>query len=165
MIRPVEPEDAAALRALYNHFIRHSIVTFEEEPVSVAAFRARIENNSETYPWLVCDLDGEIAGYAYASPWKARHAYRFSVETTMYVAPDQHGKGIGTALYKQMIGNLEARSVHALMAGIALPNDASVALHEKMGFEKVAHFKEVGWKFDRWIDVGYWELLFKSAPS
>ncbi|NKB59369.1 MAG: GNAT family N-acetyltransferase [Alphaproteobacteria bacterium] len=161
MIRSVTPDDAATLCSLYNHYIEHSIVTFEEEPVSVEAFRDRIENITESCPWLVYEADDDIAGYVYASPWKARHAYRYAAESTVYMAPNQGGKGIGTALYERLIADLKAQSVHSVMAGIALPNDASVALHEKVGFEKVAHFKEVGWKFNRWIDVAYWELMLE----
>lgn len=159
MIRPAAPEDAAALAALYNHYIETSIVTFEEEPVSPDAFRQRIENITAVYPWLVSEVNGEIAGYAYAGPWKARHAYRFSTECTVYIDPDHHGKGVGTALYKQLFGKLGAMSVRTVMAGIALPNAGSIALHEKMGFEKVAHFRQVGWKFEKWIDVAYWQLI------
>ena len=159
MIRPVELIDAAACCELYNHYVEHSISTFEEEQVSVDALKGRIETVTEAYPWLVYEEDGVIAGYVYAGPWKIRHAYRFSAESTVYLAPDNHGKGIGTALYERLIADLEAGAVHAVMAGIALPNDASIALHEKVGFEKVAHFKAVGRKFDRWIDVGYWELV------
>jgi L-amino acid N-acyltransferase YncA len=159
MIRPVEPEDAAALCALYNHYIESSIVTFEEEPVSVEAFRERIESITASYPWLVYEANGDIAGYVYASAWKARRAYRHAAESTVYLTPSHQGKGVGTTLYEHLIADLKARSVHCLMAGIALPNDASVALHEKIGFTKVANFREVGRKFDRWIDVAYWELI------
>lgn len=161
MIRSVTADDAGALCALYNHYIEHSIVTFEEEPVSVDAFKERIAGITASHPWLVYEVDGEIAGYVYASAWKARHAYRYAAESTVYMAPGHHGRGIGTALYERLISDLKTQSVHAVMAGIALPNDASIALHEKVGFEKVAHFKEVGWKFERWIDVAYWELMLE----
>ncbi len=159
MIRTVRPEDAAALCTLYNHYIESSIVTFEEEPVSVEAFRERIESITTSYPWLVYEADGDIAGYVYASAWKARRAYRYAAESTVYLTPGHQGKGIGTTLYERLIADLKDRSVHCLIAGIALPNDASVALHEKIGFTKVANFREVGRKFDRWIDVAYWELI------
>jgi phosphinothricin acetyltransferase len=158
MIRPVELEDAAALCALYNHYIANSIVTFEEQPVPVDEFRHRIDTIIESYPWLVSEVDGEIAGYVYAGPWKMRNAYRFSAETTVYLDTRFQGKGIGTALYEGLFLELRERDIHAVMAGIALPNDASVALHEKVGFAKVAHFEEVGRKFNKWIDVAYWEL-------
>lgn len=158
MIRPVELQDAAALCALYNHYIENSIVTFEEQAVPVEEFRHRIQTIIEAYPWLVSEVDGEIAGYVYAGPWKMRNAYRFSAETTVYLDTRFQGRGIGTALYERLFDELRNRDIHAVMAGIALPNDASVALHEKVGFEKVAHFEEVGWKFNKWIDVAYWQV-------
>ncbi len=161
MIRSVDPQDAAPCCALYNHYIEHSIVTFEEEAVSVDEFRHRIETITESYPWLVHEEDDAIGGYVYAGPWKMRNAYRFSAESAVYMAPDSQGKGVGTALYEALIAQLRERGIHAVMAGIALPNDASIALHEKVGFEKAAHFKEAGWKFNKWIDVAYWELLIR----
>ena len=99
-----------------------------------------------------------LMGYAYATPWRVRSAYRFSVESSVYVSPDHPRKGVGTRLYRQLIDELRARGLHMVIGGIAQPNEASVALHEAMGFKKVAHFSEVGMKFGRWIDVGYWEL-------
>jgi phosphinothricin acetyltransferase len=107
----------------------------------------------------VWEEDGAIAGYAYATEWKERSAYRFSVESTVYVAPGLAGRGIGTRLYEALLAELQRRKVHCVIGGISLPNDASVALHERLGFVKIGHFKEVGWKFDRWVDVGYWELV------
>lgn len=100
-----------------------------------------------------------MACYAYATPWRTRSGYRFSVETTVYVKDGCAGRGIGKGIYLQLVDQLRARGVHALMAGIAQPNEASVALHQQLGYEKVAHFREVGFKFGRWIDVGYWELV------
>ena len=110
-------------------------------------------------PWFVCETDGRVSGYAYASPWKSRSAYRRSVESTVYVAPHSAGHGIGSMLYRALISDLRERDLHTVIGGIALPNAASVALHEKMGFRKVAEFAEVGWKFERYIAVGYWQLL------
>ena len=101
-------------------------------------------------------------GYAYATKWHKRAAYRHSVETSMYLAYDRQGQGIGSKLYAQVLRTLPERNVHAAIGGIALPNDASVALHEKFGFKKAAHYQEVGFKFDRWIDVGHWQILFKN---
>lgn len=115
------------------------------------------EVRSAALPWLVAEEGGEAAGYAYATPWRARTGYRFSVEITVYLAPGQAGRGIGSRLYGELFPMLQARRIHAVMGGIALPNEASVALHEKFGMRKVAHFEAVGFKFDRWIDVGYWQ--------
>ncbi len=114
---------------------------------------------SENYPWFVFEINGELAGYAYASPWKSRCSYRFSAETTIYLSSDRHRKGIGFELYSHLLEALKKTPCHSLIAAIALPNKASIALHEKLAFEKVGHFKEVGWKFGKWIDVGYWEQL------
>ncbi len=105
------------------------------------------------------DDGGAVVGWAYATAWKARSAYRFSVETTVYVAASHQGRGIGAALYGALLGDLRGRELHSAVGGIALPNPASVALHEKLGFKKIAHFAEVGRKFDRWVDVGYWQLI------
>ena len=163
-IRAATPSDALALAAIYNHYVRETIVTFEEEPVSPETFSRRIADVlASALPWLVA-LDDEAAlGYAYATPWKPRSGYRFSVEVTVYVADGYAGRGIGSALYGELFPLLEARGVHAAMGGIALPNDASIALHERFGMRKVAHFEQVGFKFGRWIDVGYWERIFSAT--
>jgi L-amino acid N-acyltransferase YncA len=100
-----------------------------------------------------------VVGWAYATAWKSRSAYRFSVETTVYVAASHQRRGVGGALYRKLIEDLRARKLHSVVGGIALPNEGSVALHEKLGFRKIAHFAEVGRKLDRWIDVGYWQLI------
>jgi phosphinothricin acetyltransferase len=107
----------------------------------------------------VCEEEGELVGYAYAAPWRSRSAYRFSVETSVYLHTRYRGRGVGTALYEVLLVDLRARGLHAAMAGISLPNEASERLHRRFGFAKVAHLKEVGYKFDRWIDVAYWQLL------
>lgn len=165
-VRPVGPDDAAAIAAIYNHYVTETIVTFEEEPVTPAEFQRRIaEVVHGGLPWLVAEVDGRVAGYAYATRWRNRYGYRFTVEATVYLAPGYGGRGIGSALYRVLLSRLEAAGFHAVIGGIALPNDGSVALHEKVGFEKVAHFAQNGIKFGRWIDVGYWQLIFPPAPD
>ena len=159
MIRPVTKADAAQIAAIYNHYVNETIITFEEEPIGKAEMARRIKEVSADLPWLVAVEGDRVLGYAYASKWKSRCAYRYSVESTVYLAPDATGRGLGTRLYTALIAELKRRSYHSIIGGVALPNAASVALHEKMGFKKVAHFKEVGWKFKQWIDVGYWELI------
>ncbi|WP_341503925.1 arsinothricin resistance N-acetyltransferase ArsN1 family B [Gallaecimonas sp. GXIMD4217] len=163
-IRTATPPDATAIAAIYNHYVVDSIATFEEAPVADDDMAGRIEQvRSQGLPWLVAeDERGQVLGYAYASPWKARAAYRHSVEITVYLAPSAGGRGLGTRLYRALFKVLAAGQVHAVMAGIALPNPASVALHEKLGLSQVAHFQQVGRKFDRWIDVGYWQLLLSE---
>jgi phosphinothricin acetyltransferase len=158
MIRPATPDDAAAIVAIYNHYIDTTTISFEEHPVSPEDMAGRIRDVTAHLPWLVQERDGQVAGYAYATKWRVRAAYRYSAETSVYVAQGQGGRGIGSALYKALLEELRTHGIHMAIGGIAQPNPASVALHESLGFEKVAHFKEVGRKFDRWIDVGYWEL-------
>lgn len=159
MIRACRANDAAAIAEIYNHYVRTTVVTFEEAPVTAAEMTQRIADVSARYPWHVFDDGGAAVGWAYATPWKTRSAYRFSVETTVYVAASHHGRGVGGALYRALIDDLRTRNVHSAVGGIALPNPASVALHEKLGFRKIAHFAEVGRKLDRWVDVGYWQLI------
>ena len=109
-------------------------------------------------PWLVLEVDGALAGYAYATKWRVRPAYRYSVESSVYLDPAYAGRGLGRMLYATLLDRLRERDLHIVIGGIALPNDASAGLHEALGFRKVAHFSEVGKKFGRWLDVGYWEL-------
>ena len=159
MIRPATPEDAAQICEIYNHYVRETVVTFEESPVSAAEMSQRIGDITQRLPWLVWDEEGKILGYAYASPWKARAAYRHSVEASIYLPPHATGRGIGTGLYQALIEHVRKRGIHAVIGGAALPNPASVALHERLGFEKIGQFRQVGFKLGRWVDVGYWELL------
>lgn len=158
VIRAAVAGDASGVAAIYNHYVAKTVITFEEDEVSDAEMTRRIEEvQAATLPWLVAERDGRIAGYAYAARWRARPAYRFSVEVTVYVDASCGRLGIGSALYEALLVELKARGIHAAMGGIALPNEASVALHEKFGFVKVAHFTDVGFKFDTWVDVGYWQ--------
>ena len=159
MIRKANPADADRIAEIYNHYILHSVISFEETPVTGPEMLGRMVEVQQNFPWLVYEDDGAIAGYAYATPWKNRDAYRHSVETTIYVDRAKLGKGIGVRLYEPLLKTLRDRDLHIVMAGIALPNDGSVAIHEKFGFVKVAHYREIGRKFDRWVDVGYWQLM------
>ena len=158
-IRPATVADAEALCAIYNPFVRTTTITFEEASVSPAEMTRRIREVQAWGPWLVGQEDEAVIGYAYATPWRTRSAYRFSAETTVYVAPQHGRKGVGKGLYLRLLADLKTQGIHAVMGGIALPNAASVALHEALGFQKVAHFSQVGRKFDTWVDVGYWQLL------
>lgn len=159
VIRDAQARDAAAIAAIYNHYIVHTVVTFEEETIDATEMSARMADvASAGLPWLVAEIDGRVAGYAYATKWKGRSGYRFTAETTVYLDPEFTGRGLGRALYAQLLPALRTRSIHSVLGGIALPNPASVALHERIGFRKVAQLREVGFKFGRWIDVGYWEM-------
>lgn len=158
-IRDARVDDAELIASIYNHFVLNTSISFEETAVSHTEMAQRIaEVQAAGLPWLVAEQDGDILGYAYATKWRVRHAYRYSVETTVYLAPACAGQGVGTMLYRALLDRLRAAGYRLAIGGIALPNPASIALHEKLGFEKVAQFSEVGFKFDRWTDVGYWQL-------
>jgi len=161
----VAASDAEEIARIYNHYVLETIVTFEEEPVEAPEIARRIVEVAESrLPWLVAERAGAIIGYAYATRWRPRRGYRFSSEVTVYVAPGECGRGVGTTLYVELLAALQAAGdVHAAMGGIALPNDASIALHEKFGFRKVAHFEHAGCKFGRWIDVGYWQRILPDG--
>jgi phosphinothricin acetyltransferase len=160
MIRPATPSDASAICAIYNPYVATSTITFEEDPVSIEEMAQRIHEVTSKFVWYVYEYDDEVVGYAYATSWRTRCAYRTSVESSVYVSKDYAGQGIGSRLYRCLLDELKERGMSVVIGGIALPNSASIALHEKLGFEKVAHFKKVGRKFEQWIDVGYWELIF-----
>lgn len=156
-LRGVSERDAAAICAIYNPYVRDTVISFEQAPVSEAEMAQRIRDTTVRYPWLVAEVAGKVVAYAYASRWRARAAYDYALESTIYVDAACARQGIGTPLYLALLADLKSRGVHAAIGCIALPNDASVALHEKCGFVKVAHFPQVGRKFERWIDVGFWQ--------
>jgi L-amino acid N-acyltransferase YncA len=161
MIRSVSSEDAPQIAAIYSHYVQSTTISFEEKALSGADMASRLAAvEAAGLPWLVAERDGQLLGFACASPWKVRHAYRHSVEISIYLQAEQRGAGTGSALYHALFAALRQRRVHAVLACIALPNAHSVALHEKFGMRKVAHFAEVGYKFGRWLDVGYWQLNF-----
>jgi L-amino acid N-acyltransferase YncA len=148
------------MASIYNYYVTDTVVTFEEEAISPLHMAERLDEvRSTSLPWLVAEVAGQILGYAYASKWKGRCAYRLSTEITVYLERSQVGLGLGSRLYGDLLPRLEERGMHVVIGGIALPNPASVALHEKFGLGKVAHFAEVGFKFGRWIDVGYWQRI------
>ncbi len=158
VIRDVCRADAQALVGIYNEHVRNTVVTFEETPADPLDYADRISAVSARYPWLVAEQDGRVAGFAYACEWKNRSAYRHTAEVSIYIDPACQRRGLGRQLYSALFDRLESAGVHLLIAGISLPNEASVALHEKFGFTAVGRFNQVGKKFDRWIDVGYWQL-------
>ena len=164
MIRPVNPDDAAAICAIYNYYIENTTVTFEETPLWPDVMEERIRKISAKYPYLVWEAD-EINGYAYINTWKDRSAYRFSAEVSIYLRNGFQGRGMGHKLMERLLEEVRKTDIHCLVAGIALPNERSVALHEKFGFRKIAHFEEIGCKFNKWLDVGYWELILKREKS
>lgn len=160
-IRPCRPEDVAAVCAIYNHHVLHTTVTFEEEAVSERQMLERVQTYAAEYPWLVYEHEGQVAGYAYAARFHHRSAFRHTVESTVYVAQDQQRRGIGRALYDALLPPLARRGCHVVVAAIALSNEGSVGLHEALGFMQVGQLREVGLKFGRWIDVGFWQKTLR----
>ena len=158
-IRNANKDDVPAITEIYNHYIRHTVATFHEQSLSVKELQQRLQETQADFPWLVGEVDGQVIAYSYARAWRYRQAYRYSVESTIYVRDGYYGHGYGTALYRSLIEELSRGPFHVVLAGITLPNDASVSLHEKLGFRKTAHFDEIGRKFDQWLDVGYWQLI------
>ncbi len=163
MIRQVKPTDAHLVCEIYNYHVINTTVTFEEIPVTAEEMKKRILAVTSKFPWLVYEENNELAGYAYTTEWRSRSAYRYAAESTVYLKQEYRGKGIGYLLYKHLIEESKNLSLHSLIGGIALPNNASIALHEKTGFKKVAHFQQVGFKLNQWIDVAYWQLLLKPG--
>lgn len=159
VVRDAAGADAPAIAGIYNHYIRETTITFEVDEVSSADIASRIDKvAADRYPWLVALLEGRVVGYAYAGAFSGRCAYAHTAEVSVYLDSTAGGHGIGTALYGELFARIRDRGVHAVIGVIALPNPASVALHEKFGMLKVAHMPEVGWKFGSWIDVGYWQV-------
>ena len=164
MIRPVTNKDAQAIADIYNYYIEHTTISFEEQRVTSAIISARIRKTQDAgFTWLVAEEQGELIGYAYTSSWKERAAYKYTVEVSVYLANGTASRGIGKQLYDALFASLKHSSAHAVMAVIALPNPASIAFHEKFGMKKVSHFTEVGKKFGEWVDVGYWQVLLDSS--
>ncbi|MDR2102673.1 MAG: GNAT family N-acetyltransferase [Treponema sp.] len=159
MIRPVKIGDARAIAEIYNYYIEHTVITFEETPLSPADMENRIRNITAHYPWFVYEEAGEPIGYTYINKWKERSAYRFAAEDSLYLKHGWEGRGLGGKLMAALLEAVKKTDIHSVTAGITLPNERSVALHEKWGFIKAACFKEIGYKQERWLDVGYWELL------
>lgn len=159
MIRNATLKDAKAITDIYNYYVKNSIATFDEVEVSVAVFSDKINSVTQKYPWVVFEIDNEIVGYCYASSWHPRSAYKTSAEISVYLKHKATANGIGSKLYQHVIGELKKMKIHAVIGGISLPNEASVRLHEKFGFKQVAHYKEIGQKFNKWIDVGYWQRI------
>lgn len=159
MIREVTKKDAARIREIYNKYVTETVATFAEEPRTLEEVTSLIQSTIPKFPWIVYELDGQVIGFTYANKWKERSAYRNTVETSIYLDSNHTGKGIGSKLKKAMINELRDRGFHSVISGISLPNPASVAMCEKFGFQKIGHFKEVGYKLGRWVDVGYWQLI------
>ena len=157
-IRLAAEADAADIANIYRPIVEATTISFETTPPDEAEMRRRITDTLTSYPWLVSESDGRVAGYAYATKHRVRSAYQWSVDTSVYVHPDFQRRGIGQALYRSLFAILTAQGLFNAYAGIALPNPASVALHERVGFRPIGVYKNVGYKLGAWRDVGWWQL-------
>ncbi len=164
-IRFATPDDAAGILAIYAPYCESSYVSFEIVAPSEPQMRERIARIAAEYPWLVCDSDGQVAGYAYASRHRERAAYRWTVDVAVYVAEKHHRRNVGRALYASLLGILREQGFARAYAGITLPNPASVGLHEAVGFAQVGVFRGEGFKLGQWRDVGWWELSLRPLPA
>ena len=181
-LRDATQADAAAIAAIYNYYVLKSVATFEETEISVVDAADRIcKVLGEGLPWLVAEQippletgsrgergsQGEegsrILGYAYAGRWSTRAAYRYTAEITVYLASNVRSRGVGSLLYGELFSRLARLGIRSVIAGITLPNPSSVAIHEKFGMRKVGHFENVGYKFDSWLDVGYWQTQLTES--
>lgn len=157
IIRFAEPGDAAAIAALYAPFVDGSAVSLEDSAPSVDEMAARIAGGGDLYPWLVAEDERGLAGFASASRFRPRQGYRFTVETSVYVAPDRQGAGLGRRLYSTLIDLLSRQGFTQAIAALTAPNQASAALHQAMGFKKCGTYGQVGWKLGGWWDVALWQ--------
>jgi len=158
MIRKASLADASALLEIYNYYVIHTTVTFDEAAVPLSAFTKKIDDILKAYPFFVFEENNEILGFTYASKFRPKPAYNYTVESTVYVKHGVHGKKIGTQLYATLIAALKEQKFKSVLGVLTIPNPASIKLHEKFGFTQVAHLKEVGFKFDTWLDVGIFQL-------
>jgi phosphinothricin acetyltransferase len=164
-IRLAAIDDAAQIQAIYEPIVLETAISFELVPPTVAEFQDRISRTLEKTPWLVCDIDGVVAGYAYAGQFRPREAYQWSAEVTVYVNPEFHRRGVGKATYTSLFQCLRIQGYRSAYGGIALPNEASIALHESLGFTHVGTFHAVGFKLGEWRDVGWWQLEVQPAQA
>ena len=166
IIRAAAAEDAAAIAAIYAPHVTSGTVSFETEAPDASAMRQRMAASEGYYPWLVATMEGGVLAYAYAARLRDRPAYRYVVETSIYVAGPVQGQGTGRLLYRALIDTLRAQGFTQAIGAIALPNDHSIALHEATGFRRAGVYREIGYKHGQWIDVGFWqcELNESSVP-
>jgi phosphinothricin acetyltransferase len=158
VLRSARPDDAAAIAEIYAPYVRDTVISFEVDPPGTDEMRQRMTHTLQTYPWLVVEEVGEVVGYAYASQHRSREAYRWACDVAVYLHPKAQGQGYGSRLYSELLLILKRQGLRAAFGGIALPNPASVALHEKMGFRHLGTYSNVGFKHGGWHDVGWWQL-------
>ena len=159
MIREVKLSDAKAIVDIYNYYILNTNITFEEKQLTVDDMEERIIEKTAKHPWIVYERDGQVIGYAYLSGWHSRSAYRYSNEASIYLDRNEKGHGIGKELFSKLLEISKGYGVHTIVSGITIPNKESISLHEKFGFKKIAEFEEIGFKNNKWLNVGYWQKL------
>jgi len=164
-LRFADVSDASGIAEIYSPVVRDTAISFEFDPPDAAEMARRIEGTTKVFPWLVCDHDGSVAGYAYAGPHRVRAAYQWSADVSVYIHSDHRGRGLGRALYTALLDILRLQGLFNAYAGITLPNEASVGLHEAVGFRRLGIYKSVGFKLGRWHDVGWWELALLPADQ
>jgi phosphinothricin acetyltransferase len=159
VIRHVDPQrDAAPCAEIYAPYVSDTVISLEEAPPTAEQIRGRMERITTRYPWLVAEEDGQVAGYAYAGEHRERAAYRWASDVTVYLSPAYQRRGIGRSLYTALFDLLVFQGVYVACAGVTLPNEASVGLHESLGFLPVGVYRRVAWKLGSWHDVGWWQL-------
>lgn len=163
LIRLAEEQDAGHILAIYKPFIENTAVSFEKEVPSVDEFWQRINTILEEWPWLVCEIDGVITGYAYASNHRERASYQWTKEVSVYVHPDHQGKGVAKALYRSLLACLELQGVRNVLAGATVPNPGSEGFHHSLGFTDVGTYHNIGFKFGKWHHVQWWEKQLSAA--
>lgn len=159
MIREVKLSDAKAIVDIYNYYILNTNITFEEKKLTVDDMEERIIEKTAKHPWIVYERNGQVIGYAYLSGWHSRSAYRYSNEASIYLDRNEKGYGIGKELFAQLLEVSKDYGVHTIVSGITIPNKESISLHEKFGFKKIAEFEEIGFKNNKWLNVGYWQKI------
>lgn len=163
-IRRASLADAASLLQIYAPYVQRTATSFEAEPPSAQEFAERIERSNQSHAWLLMERDGETIGYAYAGPHRARAAYRYSAESSVYLRQDVIGRGLGRVLYTRLLAELQELGVCQVFAGITLPNPPSTGLHQSLGFQPIGVFRKVGFKFDQWHDVAWFQLELSESP-
>lgn len=164
-IRLATPDDASGIHAIYAPIVRDTVISFEIEPSTVEEMRGRIASTLRTHPWLVCEDRGRVAGYAYAGAHQTRAAYQWAANVSIYNHPDYHRRGLGRALYEALFELLRRQGIRQACAGITLPNEASVGLHEALGFKPVGIYSDIGYKFGSWHPVGWWQTPLGGADG
>ena len=161
-MRIAKSDDAEGILGIYAPIVRETTISFELEPPTLEEMRRRIETTLARLPWLVCEAEGQVLGYAYASKHRERAAYQWSVDVSVYVAEEARGRGLGRKLYTPLLAMLTDLGYYTALAGIALPNPASVGLHETMGFTPIGVYRNIGYKMGAWRDVGWWQKQLRE---